>query len=239
MHHHLKSKASIDTYFNYPSKHGVELHRDSLIYLYGSRYYSRLQQETIIGNFPLVEREFFTFPDLGHYDLVVYSPLVDYLQNTYSFREDPNLVISWGDFTNPTGYIHDEKEFLEFMGLTESQIMEISSKWLPIGPITPKEFIDKLDAAFDGDSGRLILMGGAAKYVPMGQQKYVEQHLRLNESLRTFQKSRAKTSFIDVDDFLTGIGDFTVYKTLPENCVLTNRAEHRGEILRIGTTKPY
>lgn len=209
MHHLLKSDATIETYFNYPSrKYGVELHRDSLIYLYGSKHYSPEQQGVIINNFPFVERDFFEFPDLKKFDLVIYSPLVDYLQNIYAFKDDRQLLISWGDYTNPTGSIADEREFLSTVGLTESQIADLSSKWLPIGPMGPEEFTDKLKEVFDGFSGRLVLIGGASKHVPSGQEKYIEQHVKLNEALKSFQRGRSLTSYIDIDDFIMGIDDF-------------------------------
>lgn len=210
MHHLLKSGSGIDTYFNYPSmKYGIELHRDSLIYLYGSKYYSPSRQKTIIDNFPFVEPDFFVFPKLDQYDLVIYSPLVDYLQNTYAYREDPAIVISWGDFTNPTGAISDEGEFLRSAGFTADQIATLSSKWTPLGPISAENFRSKLNAVFDGFRGKLVLVGGASGHIPDGQQKYLDQHLRLNGVLKDFEESRASTYYVNIDNFLTGPGDFT------------------------------
>jgi FkbH-like protein len=210
LHHYLKSQAELDTYFNYPSvKYGVELHRDSLIYLYASRFYSTRQREMIIGNFPFVAPDFFAFPGLEKYDLVIYSPLVDYLQNTYAYREDPEVVISWGDFTNPTGNIYDEKEFLKSVGLTEAAIAELSSKWIPLGPISPADFLSKLQAVFGDYKGKLILLGGASKYFPGDQEKYLEHHRRLNAALKSFQKIRPATFLIDIDAFLNGPGDYS------------------------------
>ncbi len=207
--HFLKSEAKVETYFNYPSKeYGVELHRDSLIYLYASKHYSLSQKETIIENFPFVEPEFFVFPELDNYDLVIYSPLVDYLQNTYAFKGDLKTVISWGDFTSATGSIIDEKEFLNSMGLSDARILEISSKWVSLGPISPGEFLNKLRAIFEDYLGKLILLGGASKYVPIDQQKYLSQHLNLNEALKVFQKERPDTYYLNIDDLLTSRDDF-------------------------------
>ncbi len=227
LHHFLKSQAGIDTYFNYPSeKYGVELHRDSLIYLYGSRYYSRKQHETIIENFPFVEQDFFAFPRLDKYDLVIYSPLVDYVQNTYAYREDPGVVISWGDFTNPTGYIYDEKKFLESAGLTDAAIVELSSKWVPLGPISPADFSSRLKSVFGDYKGKLILVGGASEYFPGGQEKYIEQHVRLNKALKSFQEIRPDTFFVDIDSFLSGPGDFAGSVRHYQKVVYSRLAQH-------------
>lgn len=207
--HFLKSEAKVETYFNYASKeYGIELHKDSLIYLYASKHYSRSQQETVMENFPFVEPDFFVFPELDNYDLVIYSPLVDYLQNTYAFKEDSKTVISWGDFTSPTGNICDEKEFLNSIGLSDARILEISSKWVSLGPISPGDFLDKLKAVFEGYSGKLILLGGASKYVPIDQRKYLPQHLKLNEVLKVYQKERPGTYYLNIDDLLTSTVDF-------------------------------
>jgi FkbH-like protein len=243
MHHLLKSKARIDTYFNYPSRrYGIELHRDSIIYLYGTRYYSQRQQETIIENFPFVEPDFFKFPVLDNYDLIIYSPLIDYLQNLYAYREDPDIVISWGDFTNPTGNIYDEKEFLESIGLNDHEITNLSSKWIPLGPIDAENFLNKLRAVFEGYSGKLILIGGASKYAATDQKKYLVQHQRLNEALLAFQENRPNTDYINVDEFLTGTIDFTssvrhyqkvVYLRLAQHIIENNHGFHKKRSLEV------
>lgn len=209
MHHLLKSEATVETYFNYPSrKYGVELHRDSLIYLYGSRYYSPAQKATAIENFPFIEKDFFNFPDLGKFELIIYSPLVDYLQNLYAYKDDPALLISWGDHTNPTGSIADEKEFLVSVGFTEARIADLASKWLPVGPMGPDELMKKLDAVFGSYSGKLVLIGGASMHVPPGQEKYLVQHKKLNEALKAYERKRPDTFYIDVNEFIGGPDDF-------------------------------
>ncbi len=209
LHHYLKSNERIDTYFNYPSKkYNMPLHRDSINYLFASRFYKESQKKIILEHLPFAEDFFFQLPNLNLYQTIIYSPLIDYVQCQYRAL-DNETIISWGDFSKTKHDRNYEKETLKNYGLPDTAINSFLKYWTPLGSITGEQLQYKMEQVFNDYKGHLIIIGGATKKVPPNSQSYLGQHIQLNNILMQFSTARPNTHYIDINDCIETTNDFT------------------------------
>jgi FkbH-like protein len=243
LQHYLRSEASIDVFFNFPSKkYGVELHRDSINFIYASKYLKVEEQNKILENFPFADKSFFEVPNFGDYDIIMYSPLIDYVQNQYVFKENEQIKISWGDYTLSSIYNLDYEvsEMLK-IGVDPEEINKFKNNWIPVGPITKMEFLNKLKKIFNDYHGKLILLTGAEKIYTLNDRKYLRHHHELNEAIDEIKNIlKNKPIIIKIDDFIDSEQDFTdsirhyqkyVYKRLAEYIVKEISIFHKKGII--------
>jgi FkbH-like protein len=210
--HYLTAESGIDYYCNYPSgKYGMAAHRDGIHYLYGSRYYTPQIKQLIYDTVPFAEEKYYSLPDFKNYDIIIYSALIDYVQCVYQHRNNPDVTISFGDFTESTSRDWSfERKDLQTLGVPEEKINIFIENWICVGPVSSDAYKVKLNKIFNNYDGILLLVGGVEKTYPSKEQKYVKHHQELNAVLKAYAETRkAKTFWLNMDELITSKDDFT------------------------------
>mgnify|MGYP004652111669 FL=1 len=133
-----QSGVKFHSQFNYIVDGRFECHPDSSEILRGSQTYSESDKEYLVNNCPFYDDKTFTnILFTKKYNVVVYSPLIDFSYGMYQSKKNPDLYVMYGnkDFPNLSIYGY----------MTEKEQETFNSKFDFLGGMSVEHLRDNLE----------------------------------------------------------------------------------------------
>ena len=191
--------------FNYLVKGKYECHPDELEAIRGCYQLSSSQKQILLHQCPFIDEGIFDNMLLAEqYNLVVYSPLIDYGQGFYQNKLDKELFVSYGNLSNP-----DEEGHAY---LSKKEIEVFREKFDFIGSIPKKRFLEDLEFLRDllPSSTVIMIMNGSIQDIEHPQEPNRNVlHEELNDVISSFVNNHQNVCLLDVNQFIKTKSDHT------------------------------
>ena len=203
--------------FNFNNEHQIPVHLEHTGLLRATREWPLAEQQRLAAALPFLGREAFDTRlwEPAAYDVLVYSPLMDYTQPLYRERATGRRV--------PFGAYHDltaqEPAALaasyakrRFQGLSESFLRQFAVDFEHEGQISVPEFRENLTwlRAQVPAAVPIFLLNGAEIEVPgSGETGARARHEAMNQTLAEFVATAENCFLVDVRDFVKTPADVT------------------------------
>jgi FkbH-like protein len=220
---YLNQSFKIDTHFNYPSKNGIPIHRDSIDIIM-SPDFSDEDLDYILNTVPFIDRKGFIKPNYKEYNKVVYSPLIDYIQGKYKSDRIDGFYMSCNPFFHKKWTPATLESFSKKRRIPVGDLKLFSDNWKPIkksNDIYKEQLISFFNELSHCDK-IIVLLGATTTHSDLDNDKY-EIHRNNNSVIEEVSKGFNNVELINVDDFINGRVDFTnairhyspiIYKTI-------------------------
>ena len=134
--------------FNFNNDHQIPVHLEHTLLLRATREWPAAEQQRMAATLPFLGREAFTTGLWSaEYDVLVYSPLMDYTQPLYRERSTGHRV-PFGAYQNitaePAATLAARYTQRRFQGLDEDFLRRFAREFEYEGPISPAEFQQNL-----------------------------------------------------------------------------------------------
>lgn len=198
-----QSGVKFDSRFNYLANKRFECHPDSTVNLRTTIEKTTEEKQYILDNCIFNDKDVFFDILAGAYDVIIYSPLIDYSNGLYESRTREGIYTVYGnkDFPqiNSVGYMNEEeqnefnKEFA-FRGGVSAQMFKDNLEWLI--SILPQKT-------------NIILMNAAEIDFPhpMEPDRYLT-HIEMNKVLAEVSARHSNSKILDVARIITNPSDF-------------------------------
>lgn len=191
--------------FNYVVKGRYECHPDEMEAIRASVELTDEQKKLLLENCPFVDEGVFDSKLFDKkYNLVIYSPLIDFSQGIYQCKKDKSIVVSYGNYSFPdlVGHSYLPKEELS----TFKEIFDF------IGPITEDRLMENLEWLRHKLSPHTILVllnGSTQKIEHPNEPKRHKFHEKMNAVISHFAEQHNNVHLIDVNTFISSKSDHT------------------------------
>ncbi|OWP62332.1 hypothetical protein CDA63_14700 [Hymenobacter amundsenii] len=195
--------------FNFNNEHQIPVHLEHTALLRATREWPAAEQQRLAARLPFLGREAFEThlwrPD---YDVLVYSPLMDFTQNLYRERATGRRVPfgAYQDLTaQPPAAQAARYAQRRFQGLDEVFLRRFAEDFEHEGQISPAEFKQNLRwlRAQVPATVPIFLLNGAEIEVPgSGETGARQRHETMNHALAEFVASAENCFLLDVRDFV-------------------------------------
>jgi FkbH-like protein len=191
----------IESEFNYNYGNHI-IHREHSEILRGIAEYTEEEKRYILSNVPFYDNNVFLSRIFKQkYDVIIYSPLIDYSAGIYESKVNPNIKVVYGSFSSPIVKCNPEM----FEG--SNKFIE---DFLYSGKTIPARFLENLFILRShlNKNTILILLNGSEQniYHPEEPDRYLV-HIELNEALKEFCEKNENTYLIDVNKFIHSPSD--------------------------------
>ncbi|MBT2557468.1 hypothetical protein J7E24_06700 [Hymenobacter sp. ISL-91] len=195
--------------FNFNNEHQIPVHLEHTLLLRATREWPGADQRRLAAALPFLGREAFDTRlwEFG-YDVLVYSPLMDYTQPLYRERATGHRVPfgAYQDITaEPPAALAARYAQRRFQGLNEDFLRRFALDFAHEGPISPVEFQQNLRwlRAQVPAAVPIFLLSGAEIEVPgSGETGAKQRHETMNEALAEFVASAENCFLLDVREFV-------------------------------------
>ncbi|MBB4601367.1 FkbH-like protein [Hymenobacter luteus] len=202
--------------FNYNNEHQIPVHLEHTALLRAGREWPAAEQQRLASFLPFLGREAFeTQLWSGTYDVLVYSPLMDYTQELYR-EKTSGLEIPFGGYQNLTAVdpATQAAKYAQrrFQGMDEAFLRRFQQEFELVGQITPEQFTENLRwlRAQVPTQVPIFLLNGAEIEVPgSGETGAKQRHQLMNQALADFAASAENCQVVDVRDFVQTPADVT------------------------------
>lgn len=191
------------TDFNYTSENGQPIHRESTIYL---RLKDKLSpehfQELCKLHFcdeHMLEYNLFT----QEYDVLIYSVLMNYTQELYRNKQNPDMVVATGGYNN----LFEHKEKFP----SEEEYNHFCANYELLGQQTPEAFYDDLCWLYSITDKPILFLNGAEVDIDNPNEVGASEHHKImNRVLEDFvAKHSDRCAIIDVRKYIQSREDVT------------------------------
>jgi hypothetical protein len=213
--HFISSKDRIETYFNYITSGGINVHRDSIdLLLIDDIEDDKI--DYIISTVPFLKNhkgmgiKDIKNLDFSKYKNIIYSPLIDYNQEKFISKNVPEYYLS------STPALHGEYSEDDLIKLSNSskinieELKKMTRHWKPSSK--PEKFfrkqINKLFSKFSSAEKVIILLGATNTYSDLDSQK-IGRHILYNKIFIEESKKFTNIEFVRPDDYIKSRKDFT------------------------------
>lgn len=191
--------------FNYMVDGRFECHPDSSEVLRGSQTYSKVDKQYLIDNCPFYDSN--TFENVlfsRTYDVIVYSPLIDFSYGMYKAKNNPDLYVMYGnkDFPTLSTYGYMSKEEQEIFNTKFEFIGGMSTERL-------KENLDWIRTRISKDTLLICLNGSEVEIKHPYEVRRKELHQEMNKIVENFCESNANTYLLDITKIIKSDSDHT------------------------------
>ena len=202
--------------FNFNNEHQIPVHLEHTLLLRATREWPAAEQQRLAAALPFLGREAFdTQLWQPGYDVLVYSPLMDYTQPLYRERATGRRV-PFGAYQDLTAQepatLAASYAKRRFQGLDEGFLRRFAVDFAYEGQISPAEFRQNLDwlRAQVPPVVPIFLLNGAEIEVPgSGETGARQRHEILNQALAGFVDSAENCFLVDVRAFVQNPADVT------------------------------
>ncbi|MFD2787550.1 hypothetical protein [Hymenobacter rubripertinctus] len=202
--------------FNFNNEHQIPVHLEHTGLLRATREWPAAEQQRLAADLPFLGREAFDTrlwqPD---YDVLVYSPLMDYTQPLYRERATGRRV-PFGAYQDLTAQepaaLAASYAKRRFQGLDEDFLRRFAVDFAHEGPISAAEFKGNLIwlRAQVPAAVPIFLLNGAEIEVPgSGETGARQRHETMNQALAEFVAATENCFLVDVRDFVRTPADVT------------------------------
>lgn len=191
--------------FNYMVDGRFECHPDSSEVLRGSQTYSEVDKQYLIDNCPFYDDN--TFKNIlfsQKYDVIVYSPLIDFSYGMYKAKNKPGLYVMYGNKDFPKlsahGYMSNEEQKIfntkfEFLGGMSAERL--------------KENLDWIRKKISKDTLLICLNGSEVEIKHPYEIERKKLHQEMNKIIANFCESNENTYLLDVTKIIKSDSDHT------------------------------
>ncbi len=234
--------------FNYLNENQITAHLEHTALLRHTRELPPAEQQRL-AQLPFLGREAFATKlwNTDAYDVLVFSPLMDYVQNLYRERAT-GYEIAFSAFNNLTqdapAPLAAQYAKRRFRGLDEAFLQRFSLDFEFVGEILPTQFVENLRwlRAQIPVSIPIFFLNGSEIELPGTQEiGAAQRHQVMNEALTTFVGSADNCYVVDVRSFVNQPADVTDnlrhyqprhYRTLAQILAEAIGAWHGGQLRR-------
>ncbi|WP_019949290.1 hypothetical protein [Hymenobacter aerophilus] len=202
--------------FNFNNEHQIPVHLEHTLLLRATREWPAAEQQRLAAALPFLGREAFdTRLWEPGYDVLVYSPLMDYTQPLYCERATGRRVPfgAYQDITaEPPAALAARYAQRRFQGMSEGFLQRFAREFEHEGPISPAEFQQNLQwlRAQVPAHVPIFLLSGAEIDVPgSGETGARQRHELMNQALAEFVASAENCFLLDVRAFVQTPADVT------------------------------
>lgn len=202
--------------FNFNNEHQIPVHLEHTLLLRATREWPAAEQQRLAAALPFLGREAFdTRLWEADYDVLVYSPLMDYTQPLYRERATGHRVPfgAYQDITAaPPAALAARYAQRRFRGLDEDFLHRFAREYEHEGPVSPAEFQQNLRwlRAQVPAAVPIFVLNGAEIEVPNSAETGAkERHELMNQVLSEFVASTENCFLLDVRAFVQTPADVT------------------------------
>lgn len=206
---YLKNHFNITTYFNY-TVNGIPVHRDSIDFLKAPDL-SEDDLLFILDTVPFVTKECYEKLRYDKQDIILYSPLIDYIQGKYQSTKIKDYYMSCHPFFHSKQTNKTIANFSVERRLPYSKLLKFSNNWKPVTkPLSVfKRQLNELIRDFSKNANQVIVMLGAeTTYSDLDRDK-LEKHHNYNELIKSVVNSYDNVSTMSPGQFINSRKDFT------------------------------
>lgn len=206
---YLSQSFKIDTHFNYPSKTGIPIHRDSIDIITAPDF-SDEDLDYILKTVPFIDRKAFKKPNYKEYNKVVYSPLIDYIQGKYKSERIDGFYMSCNPFFHKKWTPNSLVAFSKMKRISVNNLKLFSDNWMPVKKSNDvyKEQLSSFFNELSHCDNIIVLLGATTTHSDLDKDKY-EIHQNNNSVIEEVSKSFNNVELINVDKFINCRTDFT------------------------------
>ncbi|MBG8554809.1 hypothetical protein [Hymenobacter guriensis] len=195
--------------FNYNNEHQIPVHLEHTTLLRAGQELPATEQQRLAAALPFLGQEAFsTQLWTANYDVLVYSPLMDYTQELYR-EKATGRQIPFGGYQNlltvdpaaqATRYAQRR-----FQGMDEAFLKRFQQEYAFEGQISPEQFAENLRWLRSQVPGQIpiFFLNGAEVEMPGSEEAGAAQrHAVMNQALAAFVASAPNCFIIDVREFV-------------------------------------
>lgn len=202
--------------FNYNNEHQIPVHLEHTALLRAGREWPAAEQQRLAAALPFLGREAFdTQLWSGTYNVLVYSPLMDYTQELYREKVS-GLEVPFGGYQNLMAVdpATQAAKYAQrrFLGMDEAFLRRFQQEFELVGQISPEQFTENLRWLRTQVPAQvpIFLLNGAEIEVPgSGETGAKQRHHQMNQALADFAASAENCVVVDVRDFVQTPADVT------------------------------
>jgi FkbH-like protein len=194
------SNINMHTEFNYNYKN-YDVHREHSELIRQNLEFTNELKKSLIDTVPWYDERVFSstvFSD--KYDVIVYSPIIDFSSGIYSKKSDPKIKIVYDNYC------------FDLKGKSTSPKWEhIIDEYQFDGIISEGEFYSNLQLIRENTHNiPLILLNASNQDVQHPEEpNRAEVHQKYNKVIKDFCENNQNTYLLDVNDFITSVNDHT------------------------------
>lgn len=191
------NKFTVVTDFNYPNKRGVPVHREHTVYL-RDNLEATLQEKNLIAELPFGDDvdDFFDMKLFeGDYDILVYSPLMNYTHDVYRHKKS-GFKVAIGGYGTTESYFHSMNAIGEVERFENEYVFE--------GQQTVEDFKEDLKWLISKIKKPIIFLNGSE--VPdfnPNEKGACNRHKIMNLALNEVVADHVNCFVIDVRKYVT------------------------------------
>ena len=198
-----QSGVQFDSRFNYVANKRFECHPDSTVNLRATIENNADEKQYILDNCIFYDENVFFNIVSGSYDVVIYSPLIDYSNGLYESKTRKGIYTVYGNKDFPgitdTGY------------LTKEEQEAFNREFTFIGGISPQMLKDNLEwlvKALPNDTKIILLNAAEVDFPhPLEPNRYLT-HIEMNKVLAEVSAQHSNIELVDVARMVTGSSDY-------------------------------
>ena len=211
MKSYISSDYSIETYFNYVYD-GTIIHRDSIDFLKAPKLTSE-QKDYILNTVPFIHEKCYDTPNIKDKDIIIYSPLKDYVQGKYTSDKISDYYMSCHPFFH-TDWDDSKLNFLSRdRNIPIDKLYNFSKEWKPVNK--PDDiFIKQLNellGEFSSSAKRVFVLLGAENYYPDFSKEVFkpgERYIKINNLVREVSSQFDNITLISPSNYIKDRSDF-------------------------------
>ncbi|WP_054413330.1 hypothetical protein [Hymenobacter sp. DG25A] len=207
---------AVEEEFNYVNEHQIPVHVEHTALLEGGREWPEAEQKRLAATLPFLGEEAFQTRLWNEaYDVLVYSPLMDYTQDLYR-EKSTGYLIPFGGYNNliAADPATQAAKFAKrrFRGMDEAFLQRFRQKFTYEGQLSPENFTANLRwlRAHVPAYVPIFFLNGTEIEVPgSGETGAKARHIQMNKALADFAAQADNCFVLDVRDFVRTPADVT------------------------------
>ena len=201
--------------FNFLNENQITAHLEHTVLLRQTRELPAAEQQRLAQRLPFLGREAYaTNLWKNDYDVLVFSPLMDYAQDVYREKKT-GWKIAFGNINvtalNPTD-LASHYARRKFKGMDEQFIQNFAQEFTFEGPISPEQFIQNLFWLRENVPSHIpifFLNGAEVEIINSKEKGAASRHILMNIALEKFTHTAKNCFMIDVRPFVRQRMDIT------------------------------
>src|SRR6476661_404627 len=207
---------AVEEEFNFLNENQITAHLEHTVLLRHTRELPAAEQQRLAQRLPFLGADAFqTKLRAGGYDVLVFSPLMDYTQDLYRERST-GLEIAFGGYHDLTAQdpaaLAARYAKRRFRGMDEAFLRQFAQDFTYEGPISAERFTDNLHWLRQQTPVHIpiFFLNGAEVEVPDSAEIGArERHQQMNAALTEFVQQSSSCFVVDVRAFVTQRADVT------------------------------
>lgn len=211
MNPYLSKKYSISTYFNYVHN-GTMIHRDSIDFLLPPKF-SLEQKQYILDTVPFINEKCYDTPNIKDKDIIIYSPLKDYVQGKYQSTKVPGYYMSCHPFFHTNWNKQDLIKLSNNRNIPLDKLEVFSKEWKPVEKpdIIFENQLNILLEKFSFSAKQVFVILGAENYYPDFDKDVFKpgvRYIKFNNLVKKVSSQFNNITFISPSNYIKNRDDF-------------------------------